>query len=468
MTEILEEQGFQLSGACNLDNECVIQVGRILGARKMIAGTVSKVGSVYTLQARIVDITTARIEHQALADHSQVEQLLLTGAQTVARELAQQAVAGMSQDPRLPSALHPTVITTGQIRVVSDPPGAIISLNGRVAGQAPATIVLQEGPHDLMLELEGFIPHSEKIEVVGGQSRTMTISLRHVPVGSVRVTSTPDGAQVYLDGDPVGATPVMLTDVTAGKHAIEISKEGFDSVTESVEIIAGAISGIDAALVRSGRADLVLRSTLTGARVFVDGQPQSTTLPVASIELRPGRHEVSVKAAGYSTWRKTVELDDGDQQVHTVLLRPKSPLLAASLSLITPGLGHFYQGRSVKGAAYLIAGVAAATYAGSAMKRYWDIEGEYRTLEIAYIRASTVDEVTAARLALSEKHDELSDSRARLLTSEIILGAIWTIGALDAALLMPRLQQSVMPAIRPSVSFDPSSGTLSLRLSLSF
>ena len=37
MEEIMVEQGFQMSGACNT-NECIIQAGEILGARKMVAG----------------------------------------------------------------------------------------------------------------------------------------------------------------------------------------------------------------------------------------------------------------------------------------------------------------------------------------------------------------------------------------------------------------------------------------------
>ncbi len=67
MNEILEEQGFQLSGACDTD-ECVIQVGRIIGARKMIAGSVSRVGKVFSLQVRIIDVSTGRIEETAFAD----------------------------------------------------------------------------------------------------------------------------------------------------------------------------------------------------------------------------------------------------------------------------------------------------------------------------------------------------------------------------------------------------------------
>ena len=79
MEEILREQGFQLSGACDTD-ECVVQVGRILGARKMVAGSVSKVGKVYSLQIRIVDIETARIEETAYADTKGNIEKVLTGA----------------------------------------------------------------------------------------------------------------------------------------------------------------------------------------------------------------------------------------------------------------------------------------------------------------------------------------------------------------------------------------------------
>ncbi len=67
MEGILKEQGFQLSGACDTD-ECVVQVGRILGARKMVAGSVAKVGNVYSIMVRIVDIQTSRIEQTAFAD----------------------------------------------------------------------------------------------------------------------------------------------------------------------------------------------------------------------------------------------------------------------------------------------------------------------------------------------------------------------------------------------------------------
>jgi len=60
MDEILKEQGFQQTGACNSD-ACMVQAGRILGVARMVAGGVGKVGRIYTVSARIVNIETGRI-----------------------------------------------------------------------------------------------------------------------------------------------------------------------------------------------------------------------------------------------------------------------------------------------------------------------------------------------------------------------------------------------------------------------
>lgn len=87
MFRILEEVGFQQIGACD-DEECLIQVGRILGATKMIAGSIGRVGSTYSLHVRIVDIETSRIEHQVFQDVSNVEEILKTATRAVAEELA--------------------------------------------------------------------------------------------------------------------------------------------------------------------------------------------------------------------------------------------------------------------------------------------------------------------------------------------------------------------------------------------
>ena len=57
VNDILKEMGFQQIGACTSE-ECVVQVGNMLGARLMVTGSVGKVGRTYTVDVRIIDVQT--------------------------------------------------------------------------------------------------------------------------------------------------------------------------------------------------------------------------------------------------------------------------------------------------------------------------------------------------------------------------------------------------------------------------
>jgi TolB-like protein len=60
MQTVLKEQGFQKSGACT-DEGCLVEIGQILGVQKLITGSIGKIGSIYLVNARVIDIKTAKI-----------------------------------------------------------------------------------------------------------------------------------------------------------------------------------------------------------------------------------------------------------------------------------------------------------------------------------------------------------------------------------------------------------------------
>ena len=57
---ILKEQGFQESGACD-QNDCAVQVGKLLGIDRIIVGSVGKIGETYSVALRMVDVTTGEV-----------------------------------------------------------------------------------------------------------------------------------------------------------------------------------------------------------------------------------------------------------------------------------------------------------------------------------------------------------------------------------------------------------------------
>ena len=60
MGAILQEQGFQMTGCT--DSECAVQIGKVLSANKILIGTLSRLGNVYSIVARVVNVETGHIE----------------------------------------------------------------------------------------------------------------------------------------------------------------------------------------------------------------------------------------------------------------------------------------------------------------------------------------------------------------------------------------------------------------------
>ncbi len=59
MEQILREQDFQLTGC--ISDECAVEIGQLLGAQQMLAGSFGKLGTIFTIDMKIIDVGTGRI-----------------------------------------------------------------------------------------------------------------------------------------------------------------------------------------------------------------------------------------------------------------------------------------------------------------------------------------------------------------------------------------------------------------------
>jgi hypothetical protein len=88
MDEILKEQGFQQTGACD-ETACLVEAGRLLPVQKMIGGSLGKIGDVFSAQLRLIDLKTGKVEKTSARDYKgQMEFLLTVGMKEVAEELS--------------------------------------------------------------------------------------------------------------------------------------------------------------------------------------------------------------------------------------------------------------------------------------------------------------------------------------------------------------------------------------------
>jgi len=89
MESILREQGFQQSGACS-GGDCQVEVGRLLGVQQLLVGQVGKIGSLYTISVRMIDVQSAEVVLTQTKDHDgSVESLLTKGVPSVAKAVAE-------------------------------------------------------------------------------------------------------------------------------------------------------------------------------------------------------------------------------------------------------------------------------------------------------------------------------------------------------------------------------------------
>jgi hypothetical protein len=90
--------------------------------------------------------------------------------------------------------------------------------------------------------------------------------------GTIQVTSVPEGAEIWLDGEYCGDTPGAISSIVpAGRHTVELRKSGYESVTQTVTVTAGGLEGVSVNLVSTGST---LPVTVAPAASAPEGLPQ--------------------------------------------------------------------------------------------------------------------------------------------------------------------------------------------------
>jgi hypothetical protein len=165
--------------------------------------------------------------------------------------------------------------SVGWIYVSSSPGGASVTLDGNAVGQTPYSGSLKlnnigTGIHSVTLSLAGHAPYSAQTSVSPNTvSEVSAILPADAPVtstGALSVSSTPAGAQVFLDNQFVGITPLTLNTVHTGSHTVSIRMDGYGEYSTTTPVNAGATSTVAAALLPATTP--TQKSALPGALII--------------------------------------------------------------------------------------------------------------------------------------------------------------------------------------------------------
>lgn len=156
---------------------------------------------------------------------------------------------------------RPQSSPAGDLQVQSIPPGAAVTVDGDYKGTTytgdPVYVTrLSPGSYTVSISMPDYQTYTETVVIGAGAVKAITATM--VPAtpgpspdttGQVTVGSTPSGASVYLDNKYRGVTPMVLTDITAGSHAIVLRQNGYQDWSSTVAVTGGSYSAITGTLV---------------------------------------------------------------------------------------------------------------------------------------------------------------------------------------------------------------------------
>ncbi len=130
--------------------------------------------------------------------------------------------------------------------------------------------------------------------------------------GQLTVNSTPEGAQIAIDGksDPSWVTPYNATGIAPGQHTVTISKSGFGTETRTIDVAAASKSVLAIQLAMMS-AQVSIASDPPGAAIILDGKDTGHITPTQLAVDKPGSHTLLVRKQGYLDESTTANLQSG-------------------------------------------------------------------------------------------------------------------------------------------------------------
>ena len=341
----------------------------------------------------------------------------------------------------------------GTLRVTSEPPGAEVRLDGRPFGRTPLERPVDVGTHELEVVAPEayYIDHRQTVAVTQGAEVAIEARLEK-RIGGLTIATQPPGAELLIDGRPVGRSPVKVSDLLAGTRRIEARLEGYTPKEIEAEVREGEARVIRIELDSLGSVEVVCAGETEGVTVALDDQRHEGTRHRFQ-GLADGRHHAVCRSPrGHSAARTVTTRAGTHQQVELDLTDPEV-------------LRRAWQGRRAHyigwGTGLIVGGAAAAGVGGYFL---WKAGDEHDQAKASLGRALLATDRAAFDGAVAgvENHQDSRDT-SQIVGWSLVGGAAALVAAgVTVLALMPGAPEGVASGAgpRPATGFTLGVGPL--------
>jgi hypothetical protein len=163
--------------------------------------------------------------------------------------------------------------------LIESTPKSAVFTDGRPQGETPLNLSVDANKRfDILMVAEGYNDFTEELILKPGQKVSINKKLVRKR-GSIRITSEPSGANIYIDGkleldsqDKTLKTPADLY-ILFGEHELELKYERYEDSTQTLKINKRKLGTKNIILKpKSGRLIIRVPSEFKSADVYVDGK----------------------------------------------------------------------------------------------------------------------------------------------------------------------------------------------------
>ncbi len=215
-----------------------------------------------------------------------------------------------------------TIVSGAQIQkqwlvILSEPAGAAVYINNQLQSSlTPFQKKFDLGKYTYRLEYANYHNEAGAVELDAESKQELNIKLKPA-FGSLKVSSTPEGADVMVDGKPTGLkSPCTINELASGQHELRLIKEMYSPFVQQFTIKDGEITELNIPL--DANFGMVHIQTDPEADIYIDGDVKGHG--EWSGNLSTGQHQAEARLINYYSVSEGFEVNAGDNK--TIELKP--------------------------------------------------------------------------------------------------------------------------------------------------
>lgn len=236
-------------------------------------------------------------------------------------------VVGRLTEQTLDASLEPG---WAEVSFVTAPEGADVIVNGELLGVTPLRAELLQGASDVTLKLAGYKAWQDDLVVTAGEDIALPPVELEAADGLVFIRSVPGNANVTINGEFAGQTPLEVSLPPEQTHEISLFRTGYQTTVRRLATRAEEARDLTITLDPVTTPVRVVAEP-ADAELYVDGEYRGTANQV--VELLAASQRVEIRKAGYVPYTTNFTSRPGLNQEIRVRLRTEEE---ARLEAIEP------------------------------------------------------------------------------------------------------------------------------------